>query len=168
MTNKNDNPVILAMNKDFRINPISAYCGVSLYYLCKQAGFELDIPKKEAPVARNWGLHGEVVWSQYNGWKEGTKRTPSKDEIFVILFNYNGRNHVGVILAFHGGLNFVTGEGNTSDTGVRKTGFEYFNNSVSKRKDIYMLKLGRQGIYSCKERYNPVGLYKIIKYKIKQ
>lgn len=167
LTSKNDNPLFTKINKSFRIHLQSSYCGSSLYYLCNEAGFDLEIPKAKAPVARNWGLYGEVVWSQYNGWKANVSRTPKKDEIYVLLFNNNGRYHVGVILEFHGGINFITGEGNTSDTFVRTKDYLYLDNTKVKRKDIYIVRNKRQGLFAGKERYNTKGLYKIIRYTVK-
>jgi len=166
-TGKNDNPVIKNINASYKIPLNSAYCGSSLYFLCKEAGFELEIPKSKAPVARNWGLYGEVVWSAYNGWKSNVSHKPNSDEIFVLLFNYNGANHITCILDVHKDLYYITGEGNTSDIKVRKKEFLYYNNILSKRKDIYIPSYKRQGIFAGKERYSSNGMYKIIKYKVK-
>lgn len=167
LTGRNDNPLIITINKSFRIHLQSAYCGSSLYYLCNEAGFDLEIPKSKAPVARNWGLYGETIWSQYNGWKQGVSKTPRTNEIYVLLFNNNGRYHVGVILEFHGGINFITGEGNTSDSSVRTNDYLYYDNTKTNRRDIYLVKKGRQGLFAGKERYNSKGLYKIIRYTVK-
>jgi len=165
-TNRNDNPLIYQLNKDFRINIQSAYCGSSLYYFITKAGFKIELPKTKAPLARNWGLYGETIWSQYNGWKVGINdRKPKDDELFIILFQWNGRFHVGAVGEIEG-FNFITMEGNTSDVKVRKKEFLYFNNITAKRKDIYIPYLKRQGIFAAKERYNVKGVYKIIRYKI--
>lgn len=127
----------------------------------------IEIPKSKAPFARNWGIYGETIWSQYNGWKIPiTDRTPKNDELFIIVFQWNGRFHTTVMLENHGGFNFITGEGNTSDSKVRKKEYLYFNNISAKRNDIYIPYLKRQGIFAAKERYNVNGVYKIIRYKI--
>lgn len=167
LTGRNDNNVIHTINKSYRIPLNSAYCGTSLYYLCTEAGFILDIPKSKAPVARNWGLYGETVWSVYNGWKIGADHKPKEDEIFVLLFNYNGSNHITCILDYHKDLYYITGEGNTSDIKVRKQEYLYYNNINNKRKDIYITSYRKQGIFAGKERYKSSGMYKIIKYKVR-
>lgn len=167
LTGRNDNSVITTINKSYRIPLNSAYCGTSLYYFCIEAGFTLDIPKSKAPVARNWGLYGETIWTVYNGWKVNAKHTPEEDEIFVLLFNHNGSNHITCILDYHKDLYYITGEGNTSDIKVRKQEYLYYNNVISKRKDIYIASYRRQGIFAGKERYKTIGMYKIIKYKVR-
>lgn len=167
LTGRNDNPVIKKINNSFKINPVSAYCGSSLYYLCMEAGFELNIPKSQSPIARNWSKHGEVVWSSYNGWKVGKEHKPKPNEIFVLLFNYNGQNHITVILDIHGDLNYITGEGNTSDSKVRKKEYLYYNNIKAKNKNIYIVNKKRQGIFAGKERYHSSAMSMIIKYQVK-
>lgn len=119
-------------------------------------------------LARNWRRHGEIIWDSYNGWKQGTNRTAKEDEILVVLFNWNGRNHVGVVLQSHGGLNFITGEGNTSDIRVRKiecAEVNAVNISDRNKQKLYVKTVNKRGIFATKERYTTVGLQAVIRYK---
>ena len=166
-TNKNDNLLVQEINKFVYQDPRAAYCGSAIYYIVTKSGYEIEIPKVKSPVARNWGLYGEVVWSNYSGWKS-TQRKPNCDEIFVVLFTWNGRNHCGLLLESHGGLNLITGEGNTSDSKVRNVQYLYYDNTKEKRKDVFIPYKKNQGFFAAKERYNTAGLVKIIKYKVKK
>lgn len=168
MTNRNDNPTIYGFNKRMGSPANAPYCGNSLYMLCREAGFHLEIPKYAAPAARNWKRWGTIVWDRYNGWKPGMTHTPKSDEIFVVVFNWNGQNHVGVALQFHGGINFITGEGNTSGSKVRDSQSELLN-LVGKPQPpaIYIRTYEtRQGIWSRKQRYGEAGLVAVVAYKI--
>lgn len=134
--------------------------------MLQKAGLRVDIPEKEMGLARNWRRHGDIVWDEYNGWKVGQQRTPKANEVFIILFNWNGRNHVGVVLQSHGGINFIAGEGNTSDIRVRKIEFAEINAVGTKnRQKLYVQTANKRGIFSTKERYATVGLQAVIRYK---
>lgn len=75
------------------------------------------------PLAWNWRKSECIVWDVRNGWRSKARQLPACDEIFVVLFRRSdGGYHVGVALWFHGGLNFVTGQGNTSNWRARAGG----------------------------------------------
>ena len=174
LTNNNDNLKIYAINTETGYPKNAAYCGIILYNLCKKAGFNLEIPRSQAGMARNWRRYGEVVWDSYNGWKPGANKVPGCNEIFIVAYNWNGQNHVGAALYFHGGINFITGEGNTGMEKVRTpahTQTDFVGKSTAKIDGVYVkVKVIRgkpqQGIFLGKERYATAGLVHIIKYVV--
>lgn len=166
LTKNNDHPLIYEINTAIGLPKKAHYCGSTIVFMLEKSGLRTSIPEREMGLARNWRKHGEIVWDAYNGWKQGTQRTPKSDEIFIVLFNWNGRNHVGVVLQSHGGINFITGEGNTSDIRVRKIECAETNAVNTKnRQKLYVPTTNKRGIFSTKERYATVGLQAVIRYK---
>lgn len=164
---ENSNPVIASINQKMGVWSRAHYCGSALYVFGKEAGFNWDIPKSQAPRAANWKNYGEVVWNKFSGWKPNATKIPAWDEVYILFFNWNGQNHVGVALEFHGGINFITGEGNTSGIGVRiltEATTNYVDKPKSKR--IYISNSQSEGIWMRKERYQTSALVAIIKYKV--
>ena len=161
---KGDNiaPIITDINKFGGESARAAYCGNTIGYFCEQAGVQvIDFRPELMSLAANWGRKGKIVWDGFNGWR-GAARQPADDEIWVLHFMWNGRNHVGMVTECHGGLRFITGEGNTSENKVRIIGSTAYQRPAQTRAMPY-----RQGIFATKERYNTVGLLKIVKFKVK-
>lgn len=163
----NSHPVITQINQSFGIWSRSHYCGTSLYYICKEAGLSLPIPRSQALRAVNWRKYGTIVWDPVHGWKSGVSRTPLPSQLFILVFNWNGQNHVGVALAFHGGLKFITGEGNTSEAGVRKPEFAFTDFApLTPPKTAFIPQANVEGIWMRKERYNTRALVAVVAYDV--
>jgi hypothetical protein len=164
----NNHPVIKSINEYTKVHSKAAYCGSTIGWICHNAGIEVQgMPVSMMPLASNWAKQGEEVWHHSKGWKT-IKHTPECDEIFVMLFRWSS-NHVEIALQFHGGLNFIDGAGNTSNSKVRKKPFEKSDLTKSKNKaGVYIPSTKRiEGIYVYKERYRTMGLIKILKFKVK-
>jgi hypothetical protein len=143
--------------------------------MCKEAGLELvDVPITQMGLARNWKRYGKTVWDSNNGWRVGAKKQPGLDEIYVLYFNWNGRGHVGVALWYHGGINYITGEGNTSNAKVRRKKYGELVNPLMSSAELfvpYATYKGKaqykQGIFAYKERYNTKGLVAVVSIRTK-
>jgi hypothetical protein len=172
---ENTHPTIANINAWIDLPKKSAYCGSTIVWMCKEAGLELvDVPITKMGLARNWKHYGKVKWDSYNGWRAGVKHEPAADEIFVLYFNWNGRGHVGVALWYHGGINYITGEGNTSNAKVRKKKYGMLSEGLPSVAELYVpavMRNGkpvyRQGIFAYKERYQTKGLTAIVAVKVK-
>lgn len=172
----NNHPTITQINKWIDLPRTSPYCGSTIVWMCKEAGLELvDIPITKMGLAKNWKKYGRVVWDSSNGWRPSAKKVPNGDEIYVLYFNWNGRGHVGVALWYHGGINYITGEGNTSNAKVRRRAYGELINPQLPPSQLYVpftlykgKPLYRQGIFAFKERYNTSGLIAVVAVKVKK
>lgn len=170
---ENNHPTITQINKWIELPKASPYCGSTIVYMCKEAGLELvDLPITKMGLAKNWKKYGTTVWDSYNGWRG--KKQPGPNEIYVLLFNWNGRYHVGVALYFHGGINYITGEGNTSNAKVRRKKYGKLVSPALPPAELYVPYVVvrgkpqyRQGIFAYKERYATKGLVAVISIKVK-
>jgi hypothetical protein len=167
----NSHPVIRSINAYTKSAKKAAYCGSTIGWICANAGIEVQgMPTSLMSVAKNWERQGEVVWHNNKGWTTIT-HVPQCDEIFVMFFTW-GSNHVEIATQFHGGLNFIDGAGNTSNSKVRKPAFGKLNAVRLSRKErikagIYVPMPKREGIFAHKERYQEIGLVKILKFKVR-
>lgn len=173
---ENNHPTITEINRWINLPRTSAYCGSTIVWMCKEAGLELvDIPITKMGLAYNWKRYGKTLWDISNGWRPGAKKLPADDEIYVLYFNWNGRGHVGVVLWYHGGVNFITGEGNTSNAKVRRKKYGELNEAVMPPpmelyvpyKTVKGVPQYRQGIFAYKERYRTQGLVAIVSVQVK-
>ena len=158
----NNAPVITLINKFGGEGARAPYCGNTIGYFCEQSGVQvIDFKPELMSLAANWGRKGKVVWDGFNGWRTA-QRQPADDEIWVLHFFWEKRNHVGMVVECHGGLRFVTGEGNTSEKMVRVLGDTKYQRPSQTKAMPY-----RQGIFVSKERYNTTGLVRVVKFKVK-
>ncbi|GAB3272774.1 hypothetical protein GCM10027347_44630 [Larkinella harenae] len=141
-TNRNDHPRITTFNQTYhkQLPANSAYCGTSLEWAIKKAGWGLDI--EYAPLARNWARKKKhIVWSRSGGAVPGKK--PTRND--VVVFYYQSRWHVGLLEDWQEGSVYCkTVEGNTSDRGVstikKPTGKEgVYDEKLRNKKDIYCI-----------------------------
>ena len=122
-TGRNDDSLIYEINKWGKLPLTAPYCGTSIGFFVAKSGLGiLGINKGEMPLAFNWKKKEKIVWDVRNGWRSKNHQTPNCDELFVVLFRRaDGGYHVGVALYFHGKINFITGQGNTSNWRARRS-----------------------------------------------
>jgi len=114
-TNSNDHPRIAFFNRSHHMLPAnSAYCGTSIEWAIKKAGWELDVAYP--PRARSWAeKQKNIIWSKANGMESA--RIPSRNDV-VVCYD-QGNWHVGLLEDWQEGSSYCkTIEGNTTDRNV--------------------------------------------------
>ncbi|GAA4464158.1 hypothetical protein GCM10023189_43060 [Nibrella saemangeumensis] len=145
-TNRNDHPRITVYNRTYwKIPADSPYCGSSVDWAIRQAGWKHDIAL--ATMARYWAQKKQyIVWNRYGGptiRPDGRPMKPQRND--VVVFYQSGFWHIGLLEDWmEGSVHCKTVEGNTSDRGVltvkKPTGKQgVYDEKIRNKKDIYCI-----------------------------